>query len=83
MKNLLPGFESFPDQPPSARGVFYQAFDAIKSVFFASHLLVHASFTLEIMNVSAGWQRWVEQSGKYFKMALFASKTVVSLEVML
>ena len=80
-KNLLPKLMSFPDHWPSVRGVFCQVFATIRSIFLASHLLVHASFTLEIIKISAGWHKYVEHGGKYFRKACFASKTTLSCRV--
>ena len=53
-KYCLLGFVSFQDHCPSIRKVFAKRGLQVSSVFFASHCLVQASFTFEIMNVFVG-----------------------------
>jgi hypothetical protein len=82
-KKCLPGLVSLPDQCPSPRAVFCQASVWISSVFLISQRMVQASLIFEMMKVSVGWHRWVQQGGRNLRIVCFSVDTVVNLGVIL
>ena len=81
--NFFPRLMSFSDYWPFVYSVFCQVFATMRSIFLASHLLVHASFTLEIIKILTGWHKYVEREGKYFRMVCFVFKITLSCGIIL